>query len=73
MATGDDATAAGYDLVSGTDDRRDGWIEDNKTRDYLAQLAAVVEGKVTGAVTIKTGTTLPPAAENAGVIFFRHA
>lgn len=77
MAAGDDAAAAGYELVAGTDDRRDGWLEINKTRDYLAQLKvwviAQLGGKVSGTVTIQTGTTLPPAADNAGVIFFRHS
>lgn len=38
MPIGDDATAAGYDLVGGTEDRRNGYLEINKTRDYLAQL-----------------------------------
>ena len=37
MAIGDDAKAAGMDLVLGSDDRKDGWIEDNRTRDYIAR------------------------------------
>lgn len=37
MAIGDDAAAAGFDLVAGTDDRRNGWQEINQTRDYVAQ------------------------------------
>ncbi|WP_295012485.1 hypothetical protein [uncultured Microbacterium sp.] len=37
MAIGDDALADGMDLVSGTADRRNGWQEINKTRDYIVQ------------------------------------
>ncbi|MDQ1169594.1 hypothetical protein QE392_001398 [Microbacterium proteolyticum] len=37
MATGDDAIAAGMDVVPGTADRRSGYLEINKTRDYVAQ------------------------------------
>lgn len=37
MATGDDAIAAGMDVVPGTADRRQGYDEINKTRDYIAQ------------------------------------
>jgi hypothetical protein len=37
MAVGDDATAAGFSLVAGTDDRRNGWTEINRSRDYTAQ------------------------------------
>lgn len=37
MAIGDKAKAAGMDVVRGTDDRRDGWIEVNRTRDYIAE------------------------------------
>lgn len=36
MANGDAAAAAGMDLVSGTADRRLGYDEINKTRDYIA-------------------------------------
>jgi hypothetical protein len=35
MANGDAAIAAGMDVVLGTDDRRQGYDEDNKTRDYI--------------------------------------
>lgn len=40
MAIGDDAAAAGMDLVSGTEDRRNGWIEINATRDEIARRAS---------------------------------
>lgn len=36
MANGDDALAAGMDILSGEDDRRNGWDEINKSRDYIA-------------------------------------
>lgn len=38
MATGDAAAAAGMAVVGGTDDRRNGYVEINKTRDYIAPL-----------------------------------
>lgn len=37
MATGDAAAAVGMDVVPGTADRRQGFEEINKTRDYLAE------------------------------------
>lgn len=37
MANGDDAIAAGMDVVFGTADRREGYDEINKTRDYVAR------------------------------------
>jgi hypothetical protein len=36
MAIGDDAALGGLDLVAATDDKRDGWEEINRTRDYVA-------------------------------------
>ena len=48
MANGDAALAAGMDLVAGTDDRRNGWDEDNKTRDYIAQFAAGIRSVANG-------------------------
>lgn len=36
MANGDKAAAVGMDVVAGTDDRRQGYDEINKSRDYLA-------------------------------------
>jgi hypothetical protein len=43
MEIGDDAIAAGMDIVLGTDDRRNGYEEINKTRDYVA---GVINSKV---------------------------
>lgn len=43
MAVGDDATAAGYALVSGSAGLvKDGDLEINKTRDYIAQVKALI-------------------------------
>jgi hypothetical protein len=53
LALGDDAQAAGMDILTGTEDRREGWQEIVKTRDYLAQkLAALVlsAAKITSGV-----------------------
>lgn len=51
MANGDAAALAGMEVVSGTADRRLGYDEINKTRDYIATknaaLAAVVAAKLT--------------------------
>jgi hypothetical protein len=43
MAVGDDATAAGYALVSGTTGLvKDGDLEINRTRDYIAQVKNLI-------------------------------
>lgn len=42
MANGDDALEAGMDILSGEEDRRAGYDEINKTRDYLAQRTSAV-------------------------------
>lgn len=42
MTNGDEAGAAGMDVVAGTADRRLGYDEINKTRDYVAQHAAAL-------------------------------
>ena len=36
MAVGDAAAALGWSLVAGTEDIRNGWVEDNRSRDYAA-------------------------------------
>lgn len=43
MANGDAAAAAGMDVVAGTADRRMGYDEINKTRDYIAQRTSTVQ------------------------------
>lgn len=42
MANGDAAAAAGMDVVASTDDRRNGYDEINKTRDYIADRTSAV-------------------------------
>lgn len=42
MANGDDALAAGMEILSGNEDRREGYDEINKTRDYIASFFATV-------------------------------
>lgn len=43
MAVGDDAAAAGYSLVSGTAGLvKDADVEFNRTRDYIAQVKALI-------------------------------
>ena len=42
MAVGDDATAAGYIVVPQTDQVRAGATEINRTRDYVAQVKALI-------------------------------
>ena len=44
MAVGDDAAAAGYSLVSGSTGLvKDADLEMNRTRDYIAQVRALIE------------------------------
>lgn len=57
MANGDDALAAGMDVLDGNEDRREGYDEINKTRDYIAQRTSAVtpiEKGGTGASTAET-------------------
>lgn len=42
MAVGDDAAAAGYSLVPGTDLVKNGALELNRSRDYIAQVKALI-------------------------------
>lgn len=64
MANGDAAAAAGMDVVASTDDRRDGYDEINKTRDYIAQRTSAVQPVNKGG----TGaTTAASARTNLGI------
>lgn len=64
---GTEALAAGYDILDGTEDRRDGWLAINKTRDYLAALKTWVQTQIAGiqltwdAITGKPATFPPDA------------
>lgn len=66
---GDDALAAGLDVMDGTEDRRDGWKAINKTRDMIAQRTSTVlpvASGGTGATTVsgaQSALDLEPAAE----------
>lgn len=66
MANGDDAAAAGYPLVAGTDDRRNGWDQINLSRDLTARLGTELRGKpptahthVTADITDRTSNPTP--------------
>lgn len=61
MAIGDAAAAAGMSVLDGTEDRRDGYVEINRTRDYIAQKTAAVMPVSKGG----TGQTTVAAARNA--------
>lgn len=58
MANGDAAAAAGMDVVPGTADRREGYDEINKTRDYIAERTSAVTPVAKGG----TGATTAAAA-----------
>jgi hypothetical protein len=76
MAVGDDAAAAGYPLVpiDGEEGRVYwGWREINRTRDFIAQLKALIPvGKPNYRVAagISSGTGVPTGG-NDGDIYFR--
>ncbi|KRC60923.1 hypothetical protein ASE14_08155 [Agromyces sp. Root81] len=61
MANGDDAAAAGMDVVPGTASVRQGYDEDNKTRDYIAQRTNAVQPIAKGG----TGSTTAADARSA--------
>lgn len=61
MANGDAAVAAGMEVVPGTADRRMGYDEINKTRDYIAARTSTVTPIAKGG----TGATTAPAARAA--------
>ena len=68
MANGDDAAAAGMDVVAGTADRRQGYDEINKTRDYIAQRTSAVQPVAkggTGATNAADARTNLDAAKTA--------
>ena len=75
MAVGDDATAAGYQLVqnTGVDGLvRDGAREINRTRDYVAQVKATVPAGKAAARTaagISSGTGDPTGGSDGDIYF----
>lgn len=76
MAIGDEAQAAGYPLVpvDGEEGRVYwGWREFNRTRDFIAQVKAMVPLGKSGyrsAAGISSGTAVPSGG-NDGDIYFR--
>jgi len=79
MAVGDDATAAGYPLVPNTGEEgrvRYGAREINRTRDFIAQLGALIPVGIAGyqaAAGISSGTTAPNNSDGKpdGTIYFQ--
>lgn len=78
MAIGDDASAAGYPLVPNTGSGAEvkyGGREINRTRDFVAQVKALIPTSKTlyrTASGISSGTTTPSDASGAdGDIYFK--
>jgi hypothetical protein len=75
MAVGDDAKNAGYPLVPGTGDEglvRYGARELNRTRDFIAQLKALIPGNKGGykaAAGISYGYTDPSQGDEGDIYF----
>lgn len=70
MAVGDDAVAAGYPLVPGTGTGaavRDGDLEINRTRDYIAQVKALILATWPISKGGTGGTTAAEARTNLGL------
>ena len=78
MAIGDDATGAGFPLVPGTGEegkRKYGAREINRTRDFIAQVKAMIptgKSKFRDASGITSGTASPSNATGSdGDIYFK--
>lgn len=76
MAVGDAAHAAGYDIVpdSGSDDARVRWgaREINRTRDFVAQLKALIpvgKSAYRTAAGISSGTANPSGGVDGDIYF----
>lgn len=61
MVYGNDAAAAGMAVLDGSEDRRNGWDEINRTRDYIAQRTSTVQPIAKGG----TGATTAAGARSA--------
>jgi hypothetical protein len=76
MAIGDDAVAAGFSIVPDTGEEGRvhwGWREINRTRDYIAQIKALIPIGKAGyrtAAGISSGTA-DPTGGNDGDIYFK--
>lgn len=75
MAVGDDAAAAGYPLVPGTGSTglvKQGALEVNRTRDFIAQVKALIPtGKAAyrTAAGITSGTADPSGGADGDIYF----
>lgn len=73
MAVGDDAAAAGFSLVSGSTGLIiDGDLELNRTRDYVAQVKALIPVGAAGyrtAAGITSGTADPSGGADGDIYF----
>lgn len=62
------AAAAGLDVMDGDEDRRDGWLAINKTRDYIVQRIAALLDTIWPVAKGGTGATTPAQARtNLGI------
>lgn len=75
MAVGDEATAAGFPLVPDTGEEgrvRWGGRELNRTRDFIAQVRALIPGSKTAfrtAAGISSGTAEPSGGSDGDIYF----
>lgn len=75
MAVGDDAAAYGYELVPNTGESGRvyyGWVEINRTRDYIAELAVTVPSSKSAFRTgsgITSGTDAPSGGTDGDIYF----
>lgn len=75
MAVGDDATAAGLPLVPGTGEegkRKYGAREINRTRDFIAQVKAMIptgKGNARTTAGISSGTGDPSGGDDGDIYF----
>lgn len=70
MAVGDDATAAGYPLVPNTGASglvKDGYTEINRTRDFVAQVKALIVAVLPITAGGTGATTAAAAKANLGI------
>jgi hypothetical protein len=72
MAVGDEAQAAGFSLVANTDIVKNGAMEINRTRDYVAEVKGTVpttKSAARSAAGISSGTTDPTGGSDGDIYF----
>lgn len=72
MAVGDDAVSAGFPLVPGTDQVKNGATEINRTRDFIAQVKLLIGVGKTGArnnAGITSGSADPTGGDDGDIYF----